>query len=678
MASSGTNAQLDATSGSGVASHPCIAQLQTGTTTTGRTTTLITETDSILLGSGAAYAYGSFRIPTLSDGSNRFTVRAGFIDTGAGDGTDGAFLRYADNVNSGKFQCVTRAASSETATDTGVTAVAGDWYAFEIVVNSGATSATCAINGAVVATNSTNVPSGTGQETGIAAGVYKSVGTTERVLDLDFIAGKIDFTSARGSYEANNETAGSTYIGTLPSFDNPPATANANNCEFDGSLCGWTWSADAGSTAPASGTANPTAAVSGDPVYDLTSWPGFMLVQSDESSQVALRLKQAVTLDTNATIVAAVSVPIRDVSASAEGSIYLYLTNSGDTNEIVYSGIANTSGAGYTCRGAIFNNGSETAVAGPTLSENGDLVRVYLWIFKTGDTYKVACSYGDLRIPDTFGTTLTKTGVTTLNELQIMVQTANETPSIIWSVNWVRYYASNTIAIVNAPTTQGTDIAPYGQYGPDNPPTSCASCEEWTGDAASLTWAWANQDSATSSVDHDGEFLVGDATNELHVRYVSGVPTNSDQTWTVKIDNVFDGSSSSGDSCGIIVLHGGTEASPTDVTYMMYGDFATDGIYYQADSDYAPAAGSSTIASSAWSLSHLQGSPLYLQMRYVDSTRVTVGLYSFNGIDWTPMSATDTLTNDPIAWGTFVRLGAQCRISWARLRTDANKNDAGE
>jgi hypothetical protein len=113
-----------------VASIPCnYVNLVVGT---GTTNTVAVATKSVvrfdLLDSGLSVSHFTFSAPTpISDGTNRYTVRVGFLDSLTGASVDGLHLRYADNVNSGKWQLVARAASAEVPVDTGVTFVAGAW-----------------------------------------------------------------------------------------------------------------------------------------------------------------------------------------------------------------------------------------------------------------------------------------------------------------------------------------------------------------------------------------------------------------------------------------------------------------------------------------------------------------------------------------------------------------------
>lgn len=154
--------------------------------------------DTLFFGQGAAYYVARFAVNTLSDATNTYTSRIGFIDSVTGESVDGAFFRYTHSVNSGRWQCVTRANGVETATDSGVTAVAGTWNKFEVEVNSAGTSVAFKVNGTTVQTHTTNIPTGSGRGTSYGNMVLRSVGTAIFTsLLIDFAMCRQIFTSSR-------------------------------------------------------------------------------------------------------------------------------------------------------------------------------------------------------------------------------------------------------------------------------------------------------------------------------------------------------------------------------------------------------------------------------------------------------------------------------------------------
>lgn len=148
-----------------------------GTTATGRNFIGATNLTGIRFGLGAARFRSRQRVPVLSDAVTTYVFRAGFQDNQSGEAVDGAFFRYTHSVNGGRFEAVTRSNNTETAADTGVTVATGTTYVLDIAVNAAGTSVVFTINGAVVATNTTNIPTASGRETGFGLSVIRSVGT---------------------------------------------------------------------------------------------------------------------------------------------------------------------------------------------------------------------------------------------------------------------------------------------------------------------------------------------------------------------------------------------------------------------------------------------------------------------------------------------------------------------
>lgn len=185
---SGTSAANSATAVTSVAGHGGIVQHTTGTTTTGRAGMLSTNPAGILLGNSWYYRFETMmRIGTLSDGTNRYTYRAGFIDSPSAESTDGVFFRYVDNVNTGQWQLVCRSNGTETATNSTTAPAAATWYRLTIIINPAGTNAEFFVNGTSIGTCASNLPTGAGRGTGFGSLVIKSAGGTARTFDLDYL-----------------------------------------------------------------------------------------------------------------------------------------------------------------------------------------------------------------------------------------------------------------------------------------------------------------------------------------------------------------------------------------------------------------------------------------------------------------------------------------------------------
>lgn len=132
------------------------------------------------------------RIPTLSDASNTFTDWFGYNDSQTADGTDCLHFKYSHGVNSGKWQILSKKAGAIMQTiDTGVTVVANTFYDMYIEVNPAGDLALFYIDGVLVGTitGTANIPNGTGEAMGLYILHNKSVGATNRELDVDYIFG---------------------------------------------------------------------------------------------------------------------------------------------------------------------------------------------------------------------------------------------------------------------------------------------------------------------------------------------------------------------------------------------------------------------------------------------------------------------------------------------------------
>lgn len=158
--------------------------LDTGTTSTGAAGAGTNSLD--IFGEVGGVMRGAFQVPaSLSDGTNRYTLRIGLLDSLTGDPVDGAYLRYCDNVNSGKFEGVCRTNSTETAGDTGVTVEAGAHYQFAIVLRDARGEADFYVQkwvstvGLGRKATVAGIP-GSGRYYGMGASMVKSLGATSR------------------------------------------------------------------------------------------------------------------------------------------------------------------------------------------------------------------------------------------------------------------------------------------------------------------------------------------------------------------------------------------------------------------------------------------------------------------------------------------------------------------
>lgn len=174
-----------------------VSQLDTGTTATGRRT-LSTGLSSLVTTKARMRLGVRFALEQLSSVTQTFTSYIGFIDNSAtGDMGNGAYFKYTDGVNAGKWQCVTAQGSTRTANDSGITADT-NYHAFTIEMNEAGTSVAFYIDGVLVQTITTNIPNGTlAQAFGYGWKMEKSVGTTQVNQSVDWYYYEQERTNAR-------------------------------------------------------------------------------------------------------------------------------------------------------------------------------------------------------------------------------------------------------------------------------------------------------------------------------------------------------------------------------------------------------------------------------------------------------------------------------------------------
>lgn len=177
----------------------------TGSTATGRTA-VNSSASAIRLG-GGAWTFETFlNVTTLSNATERYQLAVGFFDTyTAANQVDGVYFLYDEGaVSTGStaaayWQTVTTSNSVRVFNNglTQTTVSAATWVKLRIEVNAAATQAQFYINDALVATHTGSIPTGAGRETGFGWLLIKSVGTTARTVDFDYLGAQCVLTTAR-------------------------------------------------------------------------------------------------------------------------------------------------------------------------------------------------------------------------------------------------------------------------------------------------------------------------------------------------------------------------------------------------------------------------------------------------------------------------------------------------
>lgn len=173
--------------------HIGIMSIGTGVTIAGAVY-IGTNAGIMAFGDGETTSEMLIKLPLLSTGTERYTARIGFVQSASGDPTNGPYFRYADNVNSGNWQLVSRSGGVETVVNLNSGPLADTWVKLSVVVNTAASLVSFYIDGLLVGTINTNIGA---TNIGCGFSIIKSVGTTPRLLYCDYIYAKKTFTTPR-------------------------------------------------------------------------------------------------------------------------------------------------------------------------------------------------------------------------------------------------------------------------------------------------------------------------------------------------------------------------------------------------------------------------------------------------------------------------------------------------
>jgi len=187
------------------ANHPTIVRSTTGTTATGRASLDCVGITSLALGSGTVVYEAGVNITTLSTSAERYQLVIGLRDSlTAANQVDGAYILYDEggvstgSAASANWQCVTASNSTRTFTTSATAVTAAAWHTIRIEVDAAGTSVGFFVDGTSICTaHTTNIPTGTARALGAGTMFLKSVGTTARTLDLDYILTDFNFTTFR-------------------------------------------------------------------------------------------------------------------------------------------------------------------------------------------------------------------------------------------------------------------------------------------------------------------------------------------------------------------------------------------------------------------------------------------------------------------------------------------------
>lgn len=218
-------------------------------------------------------------------------------------------------------------------------------------------------------------------------------------------------------------------------------------------------------------------------------------------------------------------------------------------------------------------------------------------------------------------------------------------------------------------------IPPYREYDPNRPPSSCATCDEFT-NGTSLTFRWQNQESSTATATNDGLLIAHPADYTGFSVYWFTGPDGSATDWAMhaKVSFSFEASYN---NAGIVVLATGTEATPTliDMWRVYYG--GANILQPMTSSDYV-----FTTTVNRGAVPQTTSDAHYFRISYVSATKVLSYAHSTDGYAYR-LYGTRTLGAHPTtSFGLFVSSlaanGAEAFFHYVRVRTDANRLNAGE
>jgi hypothetical protein len=150
--------------------------------------------NQFLLGGGAMTFTTSVLFNTLSTSGERYRVTIGYGDqaTSAAE-VNGIFFTYDEGgtangtTASPNWQCVTTEGSVRTLTTSAVAINNSAWCKLDIEINAAGTSVTFYIDDILVATHTTNIPSGTAELVTPRINITKTIGTTSRFFHVDYL-----------------------------------------------------------------------------------------------------------------------------------------------------------------------------------------------------------------------------------------------------------------------------------------------------------------------------------------------------------------------------------------------------------------------------------------------------------------------------------------------------------
>lgn len=173
-------------SANSVSGHYGLGNVNTSSSTTGQALIRLASSN-IYPGVDAMSFFFEAQVPTLSDGTDTFTVDFGIADivTAASTIADGIYLTYTHGTNSGKWVINCTKDSATTSTNTNST-VDTNFHIYEIRTNAAWTSISFYLDGAQIGSAiTTNIPNASGDLMQPYFRITKSAGSNQRQFYVD-------------------------------------------------------------------------------------------------------------------------------------------------------------------------------------------------------------------------------------------------------------------------------------------------------------------------------------------------------------------------------------------------------------------------------------------------------------------------------------------------------------
>lgn len=176
--------------------------LETGTTSTGRSALFSGRSANgaaFILGQGETKIKTKIKLPTLSTSGDRYKVIFGFVgDCTSSTVTDGVYFEYSEASNINWRMCAANE-GTRTETPSAVVVANAQWIRLEIIVNSSANLVSYVLNGSTIGTVVTNIPSDVGDAVSPILAIFKSAGSSNRVIQTDYVATSVELSSPRST-----------------------------------------------------------------------------------------------------------------------------------------------------------------------------------------------------------------------------------------------------------------------------------------------------------------------------------------------------------------------------------------------------------------------------------------------------------------------------------------------